>query len=111
MRVVTDNSVNYRAKAFTRTVLGLARRHQRIRPYTPRRNGKVERYNRILAKECLHASEFTSEDQPPEVNRRAEHHYNSPSPPHRPVNDQQPVTESPCQRHQRHDLMQLAPVA
>lgn len=61
--MVTDNSVNYRAKAFTRTVLGLAGRHQRIRPYTPRRNGKVERYNRILAKECLHASEFTSEDQ------------------------------------------------
>jgi len=24
-------------------------RHQRITPYTPRHNGKIERYNRILA--------------------------------------------------------------
>lgn len=33
-RVVTDNSANYRAKNFTRTVTSLAGRHQRIKPYT-----------------------------------------------------------------------------
>ena len=51
VRVVTDNGANYRARTFT----SLASRHQRIRPYTPWHNGKVERYNRILAKECLYA--------------------------------------------------------
>ena len=60
-RVITDNGANYRAKDFTRTVLGVAARHQRIRPYTPKHNGKVERYNRILAEEFLYARVWTSE--------------------------------------------------
>ncbi|KGM08674.1 transposase [Cellulomonas bogoriensis 69B4 = DSM 16987] len=41
VRVVTDNGANYKATAFTRTVLAVASRHQRIRPHTPRHNGKV----------------------------------------------------------------------
>lgn len=45
-RVVTDNGVCYRADAFARALLGS--RHQRITPYTPRHNGKVERYNPSL---------------------------------------------------------------
>jgi transposase InsO family protein len=50
-RIVTDNGACYRAESFTRALLGA--RHQRIAPYTPRHNGKVERYNRILAEEFL----------------------------------------------------------
>ncbi|MFC9968962.1 integrase core domain-containing protein [Nocardia ignorata] len=38
-------------------------RHQFIRPYTPRHNGKVERNNRILAEEFLYARDWTSETQ------------------------------------------------
>ena len=38
-------------------------RHQRITPYTPRHNGKVERYQRILAEEFLYAHTWTSNDQ------------------------------------------------
>ncbi len=30
-------------------------RHYRIKPYTPKHNGKVERYNRILAEELLYS--------------------------------------------------------
>ena len=60
-RVVTDNGANYRAKDFTRCVEALAGRHQRIKPYTPRHNGKVERYNRLLADEVLYARPYTSE--------------------------------------------------
>ncbi|AZL08204.1 IS481 family transposase [Brevibacterium aurantiacum] len=60
-RVVTDNGACYRADAFARAMLGS--RHQRITPYTPRHNGKVERYNRILAEEFLYAREWTSEDE------------------------------------------------
>ena len=52
VRVVTDNGSNYRAKTFVRTVNAHASRHQRTRPYTPRHNGKVERYQRLLAEEC-----------------------------------------------------------
>ena len=60
-RVVTDNGACYRSGDFARGV-GQATRHQKTRPYTPRHNGKVERYQRILAEELLYAREFTSED-------------------------------------------------
>jgi transposase InsO family protein len=60
-RVVTDNGSCYRSAVFARTLAGM--RHQFIRPYTPRHNGKVERYNRILAEEFLYAREWTSETQ------------------------------------------------
>lgn len=50
-RIVTDNGACYRAESFTRALLGA--RHQRIAPYTPRHNGKVERYNRILAEASM----------------------------------------------------------
>ncbi|TQJ01656.1 helix-turn-helix domain-containing protein [Amycolatopsis cihanbeyliensis] len=56
----------HRARAFFArhfaTVLHGAR-HQRITPYTPRHNGKVERYNRILGEEFLYARTWTSEQQ------------------------------------------------
>ncbi|GLY20258.1 hypothetical protein Kisp01_72720 [Kineosporia sp. NBRC 101677] len=63
-RVVTDNGACYRAGVFLRALntLGVSV-HQRIRPFTPRHNGKVERYNRILAKEFLYARVWTSETQ------------------------------------------------
>lgn len=63
VRVVTDNGANYRARTFTTTITSLASRYQRTCPYTPRHNGKVERYNRILAEECLYARSYSSEQQ------------------------------------------------
>lgn len=60
-RIVTDNGACYRANSFSRALHGS--RHQRITPYTPRHNGKVERYNRILAEEFLYARTWLSEDQ------------------------------------------------
>jgi transposase InsO family protein len=62
-RVVTDNGPDYRARNFTRSVLGTAARHQRIRPHTPKHNGKVERYYRTPAEELLYAREWSSEAQ------------------------------------------------
>ncbi len=61
-RLVTDNGACYRATAFSRTLAAVAH-HQQIRPYTPRHNGKVERYQRILAEELLYARTWTSETQ------------------------------------------------
>jgi len=58
---VTDNGACYRAGIFDAALEGS--RHQRITPYTPRHNGKIERYNRILAEEFLYARTWASEAQ------------------------------------------------
>ena len=65
-----------RAKTFVRAVNAHASRHQRTRPYTPRHNGKVERYQRILAEECLYAHAFYSEGERREAISVWVHHYN-----------------------------------
>lgn len=54
----------------------LGARHQRITPYTPRHNGKVERYDRILAEEFLYAREWVSEQQRTDALSVWNAHYN-----------------------------------
>lgn len=75
-RVITDNGSNYRARNFNRSVHATAARHQRIRPHTPKHNGKVERYNRTLAEELLYAREWTSESQRAAAIKTWNIHYN-----------------------------------
>jgi transposase InsO family protein len=43
-RVMTDNGSAYRSKAFRPAVTAAGARHKRTRPYTPRTNGKAERF-------------------------------------------------------------------
>jgi transposase InsO family protein len=73
-RIVTDNGACYKAKDFAKALPGA--RHQRITPYTPRHNGKVERYNRILAEEFLYAREWTSDLQRQQALEIWNIHYN-----------------------------------
>lgn len=88
-RVVTDNGSCYRAGAFTRTLAGA--RHQRTRPYTPRHNGKVERYQRILSEELLYARPWTSNDQRAAALQTWLIHYNYHRP-HTAAGDQPPAS-------------------
>ncbi|WP_192753398.1 IS481 family transposase [Actinopolymorpha pittospori] len=76
VRLVTDNGGNYRAGDFARTISAFVSRHQRTRPYTPRHNGKVERYQRILAEELLYARVWTSEAQRADAIQVWNIHYN-----------------------------------
>lgn len=73
-RIVTDNGACYRSQDFAAAVLPA--RHQRITPYTPRHNGKVERYNRILAEEFLYARVWHSEQERVDGLRHWNLHYN-----------------------------------
>jgi transposase InsO family protein len=73
-RIITDNGSCYRAKDFAHVLRGA--RHQRITPYTPRHNGKVERYHRILAEEFLYARTWTSETQRSEALKIWNIHFN-----------------------------------
>jgi transposase InsO family protein len=60
-RIITDNGACYRSNDFAR-IVGKKTKHKRTRPYTPRHNGKAERYQRILAEEVLYAREYNCED-------------------------------------------------
>ena len=61
-RIVTDNGACYRSGDFAR-IVGHRTRHQKTKPFTPKHNGKVERYQRIVAEEVLYAREFSCEDE------------------------------------------------
>lgn len=94
-RLVTDNGNNYRSRAFSQAAANWARHHQFTRIYTPRHNGKVERYNRILAEEVLYARPYTSEDQRTRAILRWNIHYNYHRP-HTACRDQPPATRTPA---------------
>jgi transposase InsO family protein len=91
-RIVTDNGSCYRASAFAAALAGS--RHQRITPYTPRHNGKIERYNRILAEEFLYARAWTSEDERSKALQHWNLHYNYHRP-HGAADGQPPATLVP----------------
>jgi len=88
-RIVTDNGSCYRATDFTTVLRGA--HHQRITPYTPRHNGKVERYNRILAEEFLYARAWTSEQHRSHALTIWNVHYNYHRP-HTAAGNQPPAT-------------------
>jgi transposase InsO family protein len=90
-RIVTDNGSCYRAHDFAHVLQGA--RHQRITPYTPRHNGKVERYNRILAEEFPYAREWTSEHQRAEALSVWNVHYNYHRP-HTAVGNRPPAAKA-----------------
>lgn len=92
-RIVTDNGSCYRAKDFAHVLHGA--RHQRIMPYTPRHNGKVERYNRILAEEFLYARTWTSETQRVEALKIWNIHFNYHRP-HSAAAGQPPASQLPA---------------
>jgi transposase InsO family protein len=76
---------------FTRALSAAQPRHQRTLPYTPRHNGKVERYQRILAEELLYARTWTSEQHRADAIKTWNVHYNYHRP-HAAVGDQPPAT-------------------
>jgi transposase InsO family protein len=59
-RVMTDNGGTYVARAFRGAVAGLGARHMRIRPRTPRTNGKAERLIRTLLAEWAYGELYHS---------------------------------------------------
>lgn len=62
-RVLTDNGTGYKGQ-FASACAELGLRWTRTRPYHPWTNGRVERFNRTLQRECLYAGEhFTSDEE------------------------------------------------
>ena len=57
-RIMTDNGSAYRSRVFGAVVAAHALRHLRTRPYTPRTNGKAERFIRTLLAEWAYAQAY-----------------------------------------------------
>ena len=57
-RVMTDNGGAYRSRDFAAVMAAHQLRHLRTRPYTPRTNGKAERFIRTLLAEWAYAQAY-----------------------------------------------------
>lgn len=61
-RVMTDNGSCYKSKAFARACRDLGLRHVRTKPYTPKTNGKAERFIQTALREWAYAIAYPSSD-------------------------------------------------
>jgi transposase InsO family protein len=59
-RVMTDNGSAYRSGLFRKAVADAGARHVRTRPYTPRTNGKAERFIQTSLREWAYARPYGS---------------------------------------------------
>ena len=66
-RVMTDNGPCYISDAFRQACADLGLKHIRTRPYTPKTNGKAERFIQTALREWAYAHVYESSDH------RAEH--------------------------------------
>ncbi|WP_456476296.1 IS481 family transposase [Oceanithermus sp.] len=60
--VMTDNARIFQSKRFQRVLKGLGIRHKTTPPYTPKVNGKVERFIRTLLNEWAYAHAYPSSE-------------------------------------------------
>ena len=61
--VMTDNAFCYTQRAYATAVARLGLRHLRTRPYTPRTNGKAERFIQTALREWAYAKAYRSSRQ------------------------------------------------
>jgi transposase InsO family protein len=62
-RVMTDNGSCYVSHAFAKACKRLRLKHIRTKPYTPKTNGKAERFIQTALREWAYATAFASSDQ------------------------------------------------
>jgi transposase InsO family protein len=90
-RVMTDNGACYKSKAFAKACRDLGLKHIRTRPYTPKTNGKEERFIQTALREWAYAVAY------PTSNHRAAdlpvwlHRYNWHRP-HGSLNSKPPIS-------------------
>ena len=89
--VMTDNGACYRSRAFNQVLSATGVKHRYTRPYRPQTNGKVERFNRTLAREWAYAHTYTSQTQREAAYQTWLHHYNHHRP-HTALNGQTPTS-------------------
>ena len=62
-QVMSDNGPAYLSRSFAKACKALGLKHIRTRPYTPRTNGKAERFIQTLCKEWAYAMAFQNSQE------------------------------------------------
>jgi transposase InsO family protein len=89
--VLTDNGPGYRSRAFAVTCRHLGIKHRFTRPYTPRTNGKAERFIQTALREWAYARTYQNSEHRRQELRPWLHQYNWHRPHARLVTAHQPI--------------------
>jgi transposase len=90
-RVMTDNGSCYTSRAFAKACKGLKLKHIRTKPYTPKTNGKAERFIQTALREWAYARAYRTSAQRAKFLPIWSHMYNWHRP-HGGINDQTPIS-------------------
>jgi transposase InsO family protein len=90
-RVLSDNGSGYLSRAFAAACRRLDVVHRRTRPYTPRTNGKAERFIRTLQQEWAYVRPFRTSAERTSLLGRWLHYYNQHRR-HTALNGQPPIS-------------------
>src|SRR5688572_10258140 len=89
--LILDNGSGYRSRVFAAACRRLRLVHRRTRPYTPRTNGKAERFIRTLQHEWAYARPFRSSVERTAMLEPWLHYYNEHRR-HRALGGQPPIS-------------------
>src|SRR3954465_5894774 len=90
-RVMTDNGSCYKSFAFSKACKKLGLKHIRTRPYTPKTNGKAERFIQTSLREWAYARAYNTSDERTAELPRWLHRYNWHRP-HGGIKSQTPIS-------------------
>jgi len=96
--VLTDNGPCYRSRQFAQACRLAGIRHRRTRPYTPRTNGKAERFIQTALREWAYACSYDNSEQRNSMLPLWLHAYNWHRP-HASLNHQPPISRSGLDRN------------
>ena len=90
-RVMTDNGSAFRSRRYARALRLLGIKHRRTRPYTPKTNGKAERFIQSSIREWAYATPFNSSAERQAAMHHWLHDYNT-ARPHSALGGKSPIT-------------------
>ena len=90
-RVMTDNGSCYISRDFAKACEDLKLKHVRTKPYTPKTNGKAERFIQTALREWAYARAYQTSDQRAKYLPVWTHMYNWHRP-HGGINDKTPIS-------------------
>jgi transposase InsO family protein len=96
--VLTDNGPAYRSRAFAQACRALGLKHRFTRPYTPRTNGKAERFIQTALREWAYARTCQNSNQRSQELRPWLHQYNWHRP-HGSLGSSPPISRSALDRN------------